>query len=122
MRFTLILTSLIAVVNAVVTPKEKARRTNDPSDDVPSGVVTTKGTEFWLDHYPFYFNGANAYWLPQFVHDEGVTQTFDELKTLGVKVIRTWAFSMLTAEEGLPTSNLTYYQASRSTFNNSGGS
>ncbi len=105
MRIPLALTAL-AAVNAAVTPKTK-KWVNDPSDHVPAGYVTTKGTEFWLDHYPFYFNGANSYWLPQFVHDEGIIQTFEDFKTLGVKVVRTWAFSTVTE---IPTNNETYYQ------------
>jgi hypothetical protein len=105
MRLAVALATL-AAVNAAVTPKVE-RWANDPSDVLPPGTVTTKGTQFWLDHYPFYFNGANAYWLPQFVHDEGYIQTFEELKTLGVKVLRTWAFSTVTE---IPTNNETYYQ------------
>ena len=87
-----------------------ARWESDPSDNLPSGFVTTKGSQFWLDHYPYYFNGANAYWLPQMVHDEQFEQVYQELQTIGVKVIRTWAFSML--DDALPTTNLTYYQVS----------
>ncbi len=108
MRFAVAALAALAAVNAAVTPQR--RWLDDPSDNLPSGTVTTKGTEFWLDHYPFYFNGANAYWLPQFVLDDGIVETFEELQQLGVKVVRTWAFSMLTEEDGLPTSNLTYYQ------------
>ena len=110
MRLALALASL-AAVNAAVTPKV-SRGVEDPSDNLPPGTVTTKGSQFWQDHYPFYFNGANAYWLPQFVHDEGVIQTFEECKELGVKVVRTWAFSMITEQEGIPTNNATYYQVS----------
>lgn len=109
MRLALTALAVLAAVRAAVVPSE-TRWNNDPSDSLPPGTVTTKGTEFWLDHYPYYFNGANVYWLPQFVHDEGIIQTFQELQELGVKVVRTWAFSALTSEQGTPTSNLTYYQ------------
>ena len=102
----LFITSLLALASAVPTE----RWANDPSDNVPSGYVTTKGTEFWLDHYPFYFNGANAYWIPQLVYDYQYQEAFDLLKELGVKVLRTWAFSMV--EDTLPTTNVTYYQVS----------
>ena len=105
MRLAIALAAVVAV-NAAVTPKPK-RSANDPSDNLPEGYVTTQGKEFWLDHYPFYFNGANAYWLPQFVLDDGYIETFEELNTLGVKVLRTWAFSGVT---DLPTDNTTYYQ------------
>lgn len=87
---------------------EAARWTDDPSDHLPPGYVTTKGSQFWLDHYPYYFNGANIYWLQQLVYDRQVTQVFEELKELGVKVIRTWAFSSVVDE--IPSNNLTYYQ------------
>ena len=86
------------------------RWADDPSDDLPEGFVTTKGTEFWLDHGPFYFSGANCYWLPQLVHDYQYQEVFDLMQSIGIKVIRTWAFSMLIDE--VPTDNLTYYQVS----------
>jgi hypothetical protein len=86
------------------------RRASNPSAHLPPGYPTTKGTQFWLDGYPFYFNGANVYWLSQLVYDSQYTSVFDQLKDLGVKVIRTWAFSQVIDE--VPTTNLTYYQVS----------
>lgn len=106
------LSSLTSLLGLSLTALRVQAWNDDPSDGVPPGFVTTKGSEFWLDHYPFYFNGANCYWLPQLVHDYQYDQVFQVLQSLGVKVVRTWAFSMLTAEQGLPSTNLTYYQVS----------
>ena len=106
MRFSTL--GLLAGSLAGVTAAPSARWADDPSDALPQGYVTTKNTEFWLDHYPFYFNGANAYWLPQLVYDYQYEQTYEVLRDLGVKVLRTWAFSMV--EDELPTTNVTYYQ------------
>ena len=106
-----LLLPLIKAVPANRHSEVERRNDNDPSNSLPQGYVTTKGSQFWLDHYPYYFSGANVYWLSQLVHDDSYTQTFDELKELGVKVIRTWAFSQV--EEVLPTNNLTYYQVRR---------
>ena len=90
------------------------RWVNDPSDSLPAGYVTTKGSQFWLDHYPYYFSGANVYWLSQLVHDDQYTAAFDELKDLGVTVIRTWAFSMAVNE--IPSDNTTFYQVTFTSF------
>ena len=108
MHFKSYLLSGGLALSALAAPS--ARWQDDPSDNLPQGYVTTKGSEFWLDHYPFYFNGANAYWIPQLVYDYQYDQAFKVLQDLGVKVLRTWAFSMV--EDELPTSNVTYYQVS----------
>ena len=108
MRLSLAAISLsFSALFTSVTAHPSSRWVNDPSDKVPSGYVTTKGTEFWLNHYPYYFNGANAYWLPQLVYDYQYDQVFKLLESIGVTVIRTWAFSTL---EETPTNNVTYYQ------------
>ncbi len=117
MRFSIPLLAanlLLPFARAVPAAKSESlnveRWVNDPSDSLPPGHVTTKGSQFWLDHYPYYFNGANIYWLSQLVYDSQYTQVFEELQDLGVTVIRTWAFSMVINE--VPTNNLTYYQVS----------
>ncbi|TFK30517.1 glycoside hydrolase [Coprinopsis marcescibilis] len=78
----------------------------------PRGFVTTKGREFQLDGKPFYFVGANSYWLPHLTNQRDVEATFREMRDAGIKVLRTWGFNALNATE-LPdalSSNLTYYQ------------
>lgn len=86
---------------------ERGDKHKDPSKGVPSGFVTTNGKQFWLDGNPFCFAGMNAYWIPQLVKESQYDAAFSMLKDLNVRVLRTWAFSMV---EQLPSSNLTYYQ------------
>ncbi|KAI0931974.1 hypothetical protein AcW2_000736 [Taiwanofungus camphoratus] len=84
---------------------------------VPAGFVTTNGQEFELDGEPFYFVGANSFWLPLLITEEDVDTTFQTMANAGVKVLRTWGFNAINATE-LPyalSSGLTYYQ----TWNNS---
>jgi len=98
-------TAVWALPSATHSPA--GRWANDPSDSLPTGYVTTKGTEFWLDHNPYYFSGANCYWLPQLVYESQYDEVYQLLQSIGVKVVRTWAFSMVTE---LPTDETTYYQ------------
>jgi len=80
----------------------------------PSGVVTTNGKQFELDGRPFCFLGINAYWIPQLVKESQFRAAFDRMQSVGVKVLRTWAFSMITARPE-PGYDLTYYQVSPTT-------
>ncbi|KAG6897354.1 hypothetical protein C0992_002280 [Termitomyces sp. T32_za158] len=79
---------------------------------VPKGFVTTKGTQFQLDGKPFYFVGANSYWLPLLSTQSDVESTLEQMRTAGVKVLRTWGHEAITADElaGAQESGLTYYQ------------
>ncbi|KAI0963783.1 hypothetical protein AcW1_000761 [Taiwanofungus camphoratus] len=79
---------------------------------VPAGFVTTNGQEFELDGEPFYFVGANSFWLPLLITEEDVDTTFQTMANAGVKALRTWGFNAINATE-LPyalSSGLTYYQ------------
>lgn len=79
---------------------------------VPSGFVTTNGAQFDLDGEPFYFVGANSFWLPLLLTQDDVDATFQTMQSAGVQVVRTWAFNAINATE-LPyalESGLTYYQ------------
>lgn len=55
------------------------------------------GTHFVIDGQPFYSNGFNAYWLMYMASDPNdrakVSPTLQQAASLGLKVIRTWAFN-----------------------------
>ncbi|KAF6765968.1 glycoside hydrolase superfamily [Ephemerocybe angulata] len=83
-----------------------------PPGKTPKGFVTTKGPAFNLDGKPFYFVGANSYWLPLLTEQRDIDATFKEMKAAGIKVLRTWGFNAINATE-LPyakENDLTYYQ------------
>ncbi|KAG6837383.1 hypothetical protein H0H93_010542 [Arthromyces matolae] len=78
----------------------------------PKGFATTKGSQFEVDGKPFYFVGANSYWLPLLSTDADVESTFKQMQAAGAKVLRTWGHEAITADElaGAKQSGLTYYQ------------
>lgn len=53
--------------------------------------VLACGTQFTLGGEPFYLAGANCYYLP-YRSDRMMDAVFDRAQTIGLKVIRTWAF------------------------------
>lgn len=61
------------------------------------GFVKTRGVRLELNGYPFYANGFNAYWLMYVASDpsqrDKVTTAFQDAKTHGLSMARTWAFS-----------------------------
>ncbi|KAJ8484377.1 hypothetical protein OPV22_016862 [Ensete ventricosum] len=63
----------------------------------PSSFAKTRGTRFVIDGRPFYSDGFNSYWLMYMAADpverEKVSSTLEQASTLGLRVIRTWAFS-----------------------------
>ncbi|KAF9270296.1 glycoside hydrolase [Marasmius fiardii PR-910] len=89
-------------------------------DQVPQGFATTNGDRFEVDGKPFAFVGANSYvhsllsrqWLPLLTSKEDVGNTFKEMRSAGVKVLRTWGFNAINASElgYAHQSGLTYYQ------------
>lgn len=62
-----------------------------------TGFVKPSGTHFVIDGQPFYSNGFNAYWLMYMASDPNdrakVSPTLQQAASLGLKVIRTWAFN-----------------------------
>ncbi len=58
-----------------------------PSDN----FVATSGTHFTLGNLPFYFSGANNYYLG-YKPKSMVDAVLDRAVSLGLKVIRTWGF------------------------------
>ncbi|TEB34981.1 glycoside hydrolase [Coprinellus micaceus] len=83
-----------------------------PAGKTPKGFATTKGRSFYVDGKPFYFVGANSYWLPLLTLQDDIHATFKEMRASGIKVLRTWGFNAINATE-LPfahESGLTYYQ------------
>ncbi|KAG6845774.1 hypothetical protein H0H87_003828 [Tephrocybe sp. NHM501043] len=110
MRLSLKFSVLAALLASVVA--EPIARGNNGHSNVPKGFVTTKGSQFELDGKPFYFVGANSYWLPLLTTQADVESTFKQMRDAGVKVLRTWGHNAITAEElpGALESGLTYYQ------------
>lgn len=62
-----------------------------------------------LDGKHYCFAGMNAYWIPQLVTESQYDATFASLANAGIRVVRTWAFSMVTS---VPNYDLTYFQVS----------
>ncbi|KAJ3507104.1 hypothetical protein NMY22_g17034 [Coprinellus aureogranulatus] len=83
-----------------------------PTAKPPKGFATTKGPKFYVDGKPFYFVGANSYWLPLLSRQDDIEATFRETKGAGIKVLRTWGFNAINATElGYALqSGLTFYQ------------
>ncbi|RDB28597.1 Mannan endo-1,4-beta-mannosidase C [Hypsizygus marmoreus] len=88
-----------------------------PPRSVPKGFVTTRGSNFEVNGKPFYFVGANSYWLPLLTTQEDVENTFEEMQGAGIKVLRTWGFNAINGSElaDAQKSGLTYYQIWNST-------
>jgi len=103
--------SLFSCAVAAAAPKRDASTTVQKRA-VPSGFVTTNGAEFELDGEPFYFVGANSFWLPLLTTESDVDATFQTMADAGIQVVRTWAFNMINETElaGALSSGLTYYQ------------
>ncbi|KAG1665595.1 hypothetical protein FOA52_003242 [Chlamydomonas sp. UWO 241] len=57
-----------------------------------AGYVTRSGSQLKLDGKPFYFMGANAYWL-QDASNKNVDTFFWYAQSFGLKVIRLWAYN-----------------------------
>ncbi|XP_054819928.1 mannan endo-1,4-beta-mannosidase 7-like [Prosopis cineraria] len=61
------------------------------------GFVKTKGVQLMLNGSPFYANGFNAYWFMYVASDPSqrnkVSSAFQEAKSHGLSIARTWAFS-----------------------------
>ncbi|XP_010943133.3 putative mannan endo-1,4-beta-mannosidase 9 [Elaeis guineensis] len=61
------------------------------------GFIKPSGIHFIIDSQPFYSNGFNAYWLMYMASDPNdrtkVSPTLQKAASLGLKVIRTWAFN-----------------------------
>lgn len=70
--------------------------TSSSSDDA---FVTTSGHQFWLGGKALYVNGANIYWLMSMAsrNEESskasVTEVLTEAASVGVTVVRIWAFA-----------------------------
>jgi mannan endo-1,4-beta-mannosidase len=57
---------------------------------VTSDFVTVNGTNFYLDGKPFYFAGANSYFL--WYEPSTIQEIMNDADSLGITVIRTWGF------------------------------
>ncbi|CCA78057.1 related to beta-mannanase [Serendipita indica DSM 11827] len=58
-----------------------------------SKYVTVNNGKFTLDGKPFQYIGTSAYWLQLIDNDDDMYKTLHEIASLGVKVVRTWAFN-----------------------------
>lgn len=62
-----------------------------------SQFVTTRGQQFYLNGRPLFVNGANLYYLMTLASDPSrrwlVTQILKESASVGVTVVRAWAFA-----------------------------
>lgn len=62
-----------------------------------SQFVTTRGQQFYLNGKPLFVNGANLYYLMTLASDPSrrwlVTQILKESASVGVTVVRAWAFA-----------------------------
>lgn len=94
---------------ATSTTKTTTTSSAPATSTVPAGFVKASGTKFTLDGEQYCFAGMNAYWVPQLVLESQYDATFALLASIGVRVLRTWAFSMVTA---VPSYDMTYYQVS----------
>lgn len=76
--------------------EQRVALTSSSSDDE---FVTTSGHQFWLGGKALYVNGANIYWLMSMAsrNEESsrasVTEVLTEAASVGVTVVRTWAFA-----------------------------
>ena len=71
--------------------------------------VTTSGDHFYSGGQPFYYTGTNTFYLSYFAEDPNykpmVDQVLSSAKSMGLSVIRTWAFNDGGANrDGYPTS------------------
>jgi mannan endo-1,4-beta-mannosidase len=67
-----------------------------------NSFVTTQGMQFMLNGKPFYWGGANNYYL-FYADQRDVDAVFRDAAALRIPVIRTWAFS--DGESGIASSN-----------------
>jgi hypothetical protein len=67
-----------------------------------NAFVTTQGNQFMLNGQPFYWGGANNYYL-FYADQKDVDATFRDAAKLRIPVMRTWAFS--DGEKGIASSN-----------------
>jgi mannan endo-1,4-beta-mannosidase len=71
--------------------------------------VTRQDSHFIVDNQPFYYAGANSFYLSYFHQDENyrpmVDEVMSEAQSMGLSVMRTWAFNDGGANrDGYPTS------------------
>lgn len=63
----------------------------------PAGqYVRSENGRFMLGDKPFQYIGTSAYWLQLLDNDDDMKKTLTEIASLGVKVVRTWAFNDVT--------------------------
>ncbi|OZJ05455.1 hypothetical protein BZG36_01647 [Bifiguratus adelaidae] len=94
MRITDIVAALGALASVVNASPAHHRRGK------PSDFVTVEGTHFALHGKPFYFAGANTYYL-FYAQPSDVDADFAALNSIDGLVLRTWAWS--EGEQGMST-------------------
>jgi|GEM_PF-741903 len=93
---------LIASVGMVISEKATYASTPTTAALAPGlssgeGFVGVSGTNFVVDGKPFYYAGANCYYLMVYAADPGlrphVDEVLEEAASMGLRVVRTWAFN-----------------------------
>lgn len=108
MARALLLAVLVTAAALAVTPARAA-----------SGFVSVSGHQLMLDGAPFYFTGGNAHWLADAASSSTgqIDALFGAAQSLGMRVIRTWAFSPSAASGGFDFSLLDHAVASAASHN-----
>ena len=86
---SIMLSILICCMSALVSVSDLHAQSNFVT-------VDQANARFMLNGQPFYFAGANNYWLQQwsaYNQDPTVTDALDAAQVVGIKVIRTWGFN-----------------------------
>ena len=87
----LLLICLAGTMFFLVSPQNTVHATTTPAP----GIVSTYGTEFTVDGYPFYYAGCNSYDLFTLTPAQ-IDNRMANMASDGVKVVRTWGFNHQT--------------------------
>jgi len=93
-----LLSQLLQVLLACAAPLQQPERRLQQDGLRPEQFVTRSGIQLYVGREPFRYLGANIYWLMAEASygDEGkanVAAALDDAVSLGVSVVRTWAFA-----------------------------
>jgi len=93
MRFSVVAPLLLGALGVAATKRSTPTRTTRANSQFIS--VGSDG-QFMKDGQPFKFVGTNAYWLPSLESDDDIQNTLHNIASMGIKVVRTWAFNDVT--------------------------
>jgi mannan endo-1,4-beta-mannosidase len=89
--FSCWLFALLSFTSVFASPTRTLPRGGDSSP-----FITAKGDSLYCGDKPFKFVGTNAYWLPFLNSDADINKTFADMASIGITVVRTWAFNDVT--------------------------